>query len=98
MNDDIRTYELRFTGGGPGVDVPEGGIFDTQSALLERINEVDNSDYGPLAMADAVITVYQGADIDPYVGTKTVIGVIDAHIAHLQGGFEEEDLKEHGSI
>ena len=98
MNDDIRTYELRFTGGGPGQEVPEGGVFDTQDELLERINEVDQGDYGPLAMADGLVTVYQGADVDPMQGTNTVIGEIDAHVAHISGGFDEEDLEEPGTL
>ena len=93
MDDDIRTYELHFTGGGPGVEVSEGGVFDTQSELLDRINEVDQGDYGPLAVADGLVTVYQGAGVDPMQGTNTVIGQIDAHIVHICGGFDEEDLE-----
>jgi hypothetical protein len=94
MNDAIRTYELRFEGGRPGVDIPEGGLFDTQEKLLARIEEVHEGEYGPLAMADGSVTVYQGGDVDPTQGTNTVIGYIDAHVAHISGGFEEEDLKE----
>jgi hypothetical protein len=94
MDDDIRTYELRFLGGGPGMDMPDGGAFDTQSALIEHLDKVEQSDYGPLAMGDAEVWVYQGGDIDITTGFNTVIGKIDAHIAQLQGEFEEEDLSE----
>lgn len=94
MEDEIRTYELRFLGGGPGMDHPEGGVFDTQGSLLKRLDEIDEGDFGPLAMADAEVIVYQGGDVDPMQGSNTVIGKIDAHVAHIQDGFEEKDLND----
>lgn len=101
MDDDIRTYELRFYGEVPEADLadedrPKGGVFDTQKALIEHLERVDDSAFGPLAMADAQVTVYQGGDVDPLVGTNTIIGKIDGHVALItsrrKGGFDETDL------
>ena len=86
-------YRQTRRGGGPGVEVSEGGVFDTQSELLDRTNEVDQGDYGPLAVADGLVTVYQGAGVDPMQRTNTVIGQTDAHVVHICGGFDEEDLE-----
>lgn len=98
MNDDNRTYEISFQGGGPGVEMPEGGLFQSQEQLLSYVDEVDESDFGPLAMADALIRVYEGNDVDPAEGANAVVGEIDAHVAHRKEGFDEDDLEEPFSL
>ena len=89
MNNDDRTFELRFI-----VDLGhevKGGVFDTKDDLLQEIKKIDER-YGPLAVFDAEVIVYEGADVDPMQGEHTVIGKIDATLA-ADFGFEEENLK-----
>lgn len=72
-------------------DVPEGGRFDSESALLERINEIHASGFGPLVVGDAEVAVFEAQGDDSSQDPK-VIGKADAARVRQHGGVPEEAI------